>query len=966
MSRELETRPALARFFESFFQERNIKWMLGIGMAILLGSSLMLVTSHWDEYPPFWKFALLMGYTAAVFFSGEVCFSRLGLRRTGSVLSSLTVLLLPITFLALRWIQPGDSLFEWAGQVGLLSLLAVNFAGACYAANRIFTRFLRRSQPTFVAAYLMLCLGGVLLPTLPPGGWRMAVTAVLWAVFTVGTIKVNRHVFWLTEEHRLPRVFGFFPIALLGAQFVTMFALNLAPHIPLDWMGLACTLVAVPILLTADAVQRVFRLRTGDIVRPLPWNLVLPMIVGLGLCATGVALAATGWPRPFALVPTAALAAAMMAVTAHRSRQTGFVWAMLGGTMLAYNFLPVFFLEIAEFALQSGANAVHESRLPFAFYGLTYLPLLAGLMFFARWTSRRGNELFSRPIRRFAVGLSAVLFLASFGHVKAVFPVGLVMTAIFTTQAFLFRDRRLLAGGAAAWIAAAAGVTPFLTGVLEMPVPRDIMFLSLGVAAAVLLGPGRWLDRRGRSLPQRTNSPQIESVLTRVCGFSSLAVTLVAAAVWLVWFGLHGSGASCWVSGTLLAVLLTAHALVWLRPGLGEAALVFAGLAGLIAAFRSEISAVAINTVATLILLLLWLLVPALGRFAHARGARAFRRPFDLVSLVGLTILLAFNSLNQFVFVDGGRGHVPIAWAASLLVLIWSFDAARRVSHWLPSAMGCFGVLSFVSSGWMTIAATESALSWLPAVWAATAFTAVPINAWLSRTPNRAVEALRQPIGYVIPVLLTFVAVVSLLIFTAPMRVAGGIGATGLLLFGLMHQDRAVKRFALLLANLQVIAAVVYWFLPEEGSSILSLTWSDFVPCALPMAALAATSLLLPTLSRRETEPKAAQLRLAHYGVLACLAGLGLLMSLPLLATGLTPIDVLLAAVAFGTIAGFELYEACRTHSESRVWLAEALAVIAAGYFVLFGVISPARGISMYLMLASGVLLWIVGQASAR
>ena len=67
-----------------------------------------------------------------------------------------------------------------------------------------------------------------------------------------GSVKVNRHVFWLTEEHRAPRIFGFFPIMLLGAQFLMLFALHTASKISLDWIGFGCVLTAIPILLTAD------------------------------------------------------------------------------------------------------------------------------------------------------------------------------------------------------------------------------------------------------------------------------------------------------------------------------------------------------------------------------------------------------------------------------------------------------------------------------------------------------------------------------------------------------------------------------------------------------------------------------------------------------------------------------------------------------------------------------------------
>ena len=74
MSSSSEQRSPIVRFFETFFQEQNIKWMLGVGMLILIGSSLMLVTSHWDAYTPLWKSVILLGYTVGVHVAGQVNF----------------------------------------------------------------------------------------------------------------------------------------------------------------------------------------------------------------------------------------------------------------------------------------------------------------------------------------------------------------------------------------------------------------------------------------------------------------------------------------------------------------------------------------------------------------------------------------------------------------------------------------------------------------------------------------------------------------------------------------------------------------------------------------------------------------------------------------------------------------------------------------------------------------------------
>ena len=81
----------MVQFFDSFLQEKNIKWILSAGMLILLGSSLMMVTRGWDEFAPTFKFLIIVGYTAAIFGSGHWSYHKLGLRKTGTSLLALTV-----------------------------------------------------------------------------------------------------------------------------------------------------------------------------------------------------------------------------------------------------------------------------------------------------------------------------------------------------------------------------------------------------------------------------------------------------------------------------------------------------------------------------------------------------------------------------------------------------------------------------------------------------------------------------------------------------------------------------------------------------------------------------------------------------------------------------------------------------------------------------------------------------------
>src|SRR5262249_45356729 len=144
--------------------------------------------------------------------------------------------------------------------------------------------------------------------------------------------------------------------------------------------------------------------------------------------------------------------------------------------------------------------------LPFAFYGLTYLPLIVALMACAAW-SRSRSELFAGPMRWYGIGVSGLLLALSLGHHKAVLPVGLVMTAVFAAQAVLFRNPLLPVPAAAAWVLAEFGLEDFLTTVLGAGVPAGFRLGCLTIAAATLLIAGRcadlWLTQLGPRWPWR-------------------------------------------------------------------------------------------------------------------------------------------------------------------------------------------------------------------------------------------------------------------------------------------------------------------------------------------------------------------------------------------------------------------------------------------------------------------------------
>ena len=439
-----DQRPLLESFLDSFFQEKNIRWMLVIGACIVFGSSLMLVTKAWPNWPISLRFLTILGYTGLIFGAAEVSRVRLGLTATYKVLYSLTLLLLPVSFLALQW-RTANSGAQSLNLITLCGLLIPAIAFLWFASCRILDHVLRGRQATFLVSFCLLSVAGA-LPVLDSAASALAFTALAWATFTAGVLKVNRHTFWLAEEHRLPRVFGFLPIAMLGLQFIVLTAIKAADAVPTQWLGLTCVLVAATVLITARTVAEVFRQRTGNLVRPLPWNIVLPTFCGLVLTALGVALSFRGFSyvgvTTYAVIPTSIIATVLMWMAARDTRHSGFVWAGIICATIAYQCCPTLFSDLVQAMKDGAAQAINRERVPFSLYGITYIPLLLVFSAASRWFANRGEREISLPMKHFVTVAGVILFAAAATDRVSLFIVSSANVALFLTFAIAFKDRR--------------------------------------------------------------------------------------------------------------------------------------------------------------------------------------------------------------------------------------------------------------------------------------------------------------------------------------------------------------------------------------------------------------------------------------------------------------------------------------------------------------------------------------------
>lgn len=946
---------AMERFLESFLQERNIKWMLGIGVLILLGSSLMFVKSHWDNMQETYKYLVLLGYTGLIHLCGQVAYHKLNLRKTGTALMAVTLLLIPLVFFSLHWVT-GSTAVQTAGLAFAL-LIAVAFSAL--AARRVFRHFLRGDQPAVLVCYLSLSVLGAIAGMLP--GVEHAVAGPLWALavwalFAFGSVKANREVFWMAEEHRLPRIFGFFPIALFGLQFLAIFAEYFAGSFETDWFGVGLVLTAIPVMLTADAFATVFKQRTGDLVRPLPWSIIGPIVVGLVLSIAGLLVAATGMPRPYALVPAAVVFAVMMGLTAHRTGQRGFAWAMLFGTALAYQFAPVFFLDLVLHVRDAAATALNESpkRLPYAYYGLTYMPLLMACSLLARWRKRvADDDVFTPVLRHFTLGASVVLFSVSFSHAGANFLVASAMVVFFLWQAFVYERREAAGFAIIAMVTAAVQVVPFLSQVWHLSFPLSVNVFALGLVAFGMQLAGPRLDRM---LDLHTTS---ESKLARwFTSWQAAArpVTLGAVGWWLVGVLPNYHHTPALWSGLLLTGLLGIQAMVSPRKGFGEVTVCLSLLLfGVHSAAIDLLSASGLVLAYAVAFIGLW----GFGRLTDNRTDRfaiAFSSAAHRVS--HLSVLMAIGTGAYSVAC--GFGHVPFVMEiafSSVIATVWCLAEGRRKPALL--ALGFISLLASECGIVNEFLSWRPDDSWIPVAWAVTSFAALRHS---RRDDNRLLEALS--LGT-----LGLLALGSFVFFTVPMTVAGAVATAGFVTQSLVSENRSLRGCCLVAMNWQLVALVLR-LACGDVTTVFHINTHHLLQAALPLAAVMAVSSVLfhhprlVNLSGRDSVIGIAEIFDAHFWALSSAAVALLAFSMGLSVLG--PADAACAAIAFTALGTSTLLSAFQSRKEAGVWAAVGIAAFGLVYFYVFEIIQVGLGVSMFVVLGLALVSAVLARLMAR
>ena len=119
---EIPTEPELAvveasanvvtRILQGFLNELSIRWLLFLGIFLVVVSSGVLAASQWQNFPSFGQYLILLIYTLG-FWGIGFWTSKRDLKLTSQTISAIATLLIPINFWAISYLGLGRSLIDW-------------------------------------------------------------------------------------------------------------------------------------------------------------------------------------------------------------------------------------------------------------------------------------------------------------------------------------------------------------------------------------------------------------------------------------------------------------------------------------------------------------------------------------------------------------------------------------------------------------------------------------------------------------------------------------------------------------------------------------------------------------------------------------------------------------------------------------------------------------------------------------
>ena len=102
----------VTRIWQGFLDELSIRWLLFLGIFLVIVSSGVLAASQWQNFPSFGQYLILLIYTLG-FWGIGFWTSKRNLKLTSQTISAIATLLIPINLWAISYLGLGKNIIDW-------------------------------------------------------------------------------------------------------------------------------------------------------------------------------------------------------------------------------------------------------------------------------------------------------------------------------------------------------------------------------------------------------------------------------------------------------------------------------------------------------------------------------------------------------------------------------------------------------------------------------------------------------------------------------------------------------------------------------------------------------------------------------------------------------------------------------------------------------------------------------------
>ncbi|MGD1920941.1 MAG: hypothetical protein ACFCAD_19915 [Pleurocapsa sp.] len=157
--------------WQGFLDELSIRWLLFLGIFLVVVSSGVLAASQWNNFPKFGQYLILLVYTLGFWGIGFWSSKQDNLKLTSQTLNAIAILLVPINCWAIDHFSLGNSILEWITLIVSLviltaivyrqSKLSLKYNNKLFASLFLFLRYLHLIWQ-FIPSPLLAVYGGII------------------------------------------------------------------------------------------------------------------------------------------------------------------------------------------------------------------------------------------------------------------------------------------------------------------------------------------------------------------------------------------------------------------------------------------------------------------------------------------------------------------------------------------------------------------------------------------------------------------------------------------------------------------------------------------------------------------------------------------------------------------------------------------------------------------------------------